>query len=130
MSDRTMLDLDRLRPVLETLGYDIEEEERRRAVQRGALVARRDRGDRSHLVVFDRGGRFRGVVTLTVNETARATALDGVALRVVTVDQRVVTTIGQAPDETTALRLVEALDRIAAPDAPPDPDAPIRADAV
>lgn len=75
-------ELARLADTLRTFGYDIEPEDLAQPAGRN-LVARRDLGDRSILVVVDASGRFRAQLTWSVGEWPSSQVLGGMTARVV-----------------------------------------------
>jgi len=101
-----------LRDALAAAGYDVDP-----AVSDGAnggsLRARLDRGGRSHVVVLDAGGRFRGVVTVVADETGGSASVAGVALRVVAETRRAVMVGGTLTAVNQLGPVLEALDGLA-----------------
>jgi hypothetical protein len=105
-------DPDRLRAELAARGYDVDGEAASLTADGGSLHGRRDRGERSEIVVIDAGGRFRGVVTVVDGETSGTTGVAGVPLRVVEEGRRVVTITGMLSENGQLGPVLAALDEL------------------
>lgn len=103
---------ERLRETLAAAGYDVDATAGDGADD-GSLRARQDRGGRSHVVVLDAGGRFRGVVTVVADETGGSATVAGVALRIVAETRRAVMIGGTLTDVVQLGPVLEALDGLA-----------------
>jgi hypothetical protein len=109
-------DLGELLETLRSFGYDIDPA----ATRGGAIVARRDLGDRVILLAIDASGRFRVDITWVVGEWPSRDEIAGVPLRIVDAVSRAVTVTGQAarPEQITGVAAV--LGSIVDWAAPPD----------
>jgi hypothetical protein len=109
-------DSDNLRETLRNFGYDIDPA----AVSGGAIVARRDLGDRVILLAIDASGRFRVEITWVVGEWPSRDEIAGVPLRIVYAVTRGVTVTGQAARPEQIADVAAALGSIVDWAAPPD----------
>lgn len=114
---------DDLRRELEALGYEVDGA-RAHTDGGGSLTARRDRGDQSHLLVIDSGGRFRASVTATLDDQSTPAVVAGLSLRIVTTSQHISTISARAPDIRTLLQVVAALGDLSLPEPKPAAIAP------
>jgi hypothetical protein len=104
-----------LQRTLRTFGYDIDPT----ASRGGAIVARRDLGDRVILLAVDTGGRFRVEITWVVGEWSSRDELGGVPVRIVDAVSRAVTITGQAARPEQIAGVAAALGSIVDWAAPP-----------
>ena len=109
---------ERLRNILTALGFDVDTSDARH--DSGSMIARRDRGERSQVVVVDSGGRFRATLTVVLDEAARTEDVAGVTVRVVTETRRSVTVTALLSDADQLVSLVSTVDTFAPPRAPGD----------
>lgn len=113
----TRNDLAQLADALRSFGYDIEPEDPAQPAGRN-LVARRDLGDRSVLVVVDASGRFRAQVTWLVGEWPSSHQLGGEHVQVVDGVTRSVELTAALASPAQAAAVVADLGTIAAWAAP------------
>ena len=100
---------DRLREI----GYDIASPQSG-APAGGAIVARRDLGDRAVVLVIDAGGRFRAEITWVVGEWPSRDEIAGAPVQVVDAVSRAVTVTGQMTGPEQVVAVVSGLGTIAA----------------
>ena len=107
-TEATRADPGELQETLRSFGYDIDPA----ATSGGAIVARRDLGDRVILLAIDANGRFRVEITWVVGEWPSRDEISGVPLRIVDAVTRAVTVTGQAERPGQFAEIVAALARI------------------
>jgi hypothetical protein len=110
-----------LAALLEAAGFDVD----RTAADMiggGSLTARRDRADRTTILVVDAGGRLRIDLTTRLSERAAPLGLTGLRLHGVETTVRTWTLTGQATEKEAVARLLAELDRLDRSEkhAPPD----------
>jgi hypothetical protein len=106
---------------LEAAGFDVDRSEARLSDSGGSLTARRDRGERTDLVVVDAGGRIRLRETAVAAEAARRTTVAGVPLRVITQRRVVANVTGTVHSRDEFLAILGQIDALADPEAPAPP---------
>ena len=84
------------------------------------MIARRDRGERSQVVVVDSGGRFRATLTVVLDEAARTEDVAGVTVHVVAETRRSVIITGLLNEAEQLVSVVSKIDILAPPRAPGD----------
>lgn len=111
MSASPPLDLAALADSLRRMGYDIEPETAGRPTG-GAIIARRDLGERVVLLAIDGAGRLRAELTWLVGEWTAQGALGGTNVRSVDRVSREVTLTGQVASAAQAVAAVRDLGSI------------------
>jgi hypothetical protein len=105
-------DPDAIACLLEEAGFDVDRSAQE-LIGGGSLTARRDRADRTTLLVVDAGGRLRIDLTSRLSERTAPATLGGLSLHGVESTVRSRTLTGRLTAGTDLVRLLAELDELA-----------------